>query len=234
MTWYRMLLTLRCAFWLAAAFCVASIGRLALATAQAECAIAATVQQLGLTLPARADARLGSIQDSVLELVDNHARKIEAQLAGAVKDADSRIAGIQDLAQGQLTRANDTLARVPGIADDGLRAIAGDVHAVAVPAASVVSQVNDAAPDFLDCSDANPSCLFNRWQGISWDTEQTLRAWAKTAPEMSAETAQIEKHFAGIAADVHKEADELTKPKRWYQRLEAYVMLGARVGAALL
>lgn len=57
----------------------------------------------------------------------------------------------------------------------------GKINPALDQARGVVSQVNAALPDFLVCGDANRNCLFNRWAGVSWQAEQTLRAIARSA-----------------------------------------------------
>jgi hypothetical protein len=44
----------------------------------------------------------------------------------------------------------------------------------------------------------------------------------KSSADSSDQLAIISKHGAGIAADIHKEADALTAPKPWYTKLGAY------------
>jgi hypothetical protein len=41
--------------------------------------------------------------------------------------------------------------------------------------------IQDGLEEFLDCDNANAHCFHNRWVGISWQTEQTLRAITASA-----------------------------------------------------
>jgi hypothetical protein len=205
---------------LAASIALFALASLALETVRTERAIA----QAAAAVPGIVDARLAAIQADTLRLVDAHGKTLEGITANAVARADARLAGIEE----QLTAANHEIASVTQAAaatipetasfvTKSIASISQDVHSVSVPAAAVVAQVNDAAPLYLDC-EFNPSCAYNRFQGISKATEQTMQAVAKAAPEIADSTVRIEK-------DIQREADELTKPKRWWQKLEAWLTL---------
>ena len=209
---------------LAASLALFALAWLAFETVRTERAIA----QAAAAVPGIVDARLAAIQADTLRLVDRHGKTIEGITANAVARADARLAGIQNVAEEQLTAANREIASVTQAAaatipetasfvSQSIASISQDVHSVSVPAAAVVAQVNDAAPLYLDC-EFNPSCAYNRFQGISKATEQTMQAVAKAAPEIADSTVRIEK-------DIQREADELTKPKRWWQKLEAWLTL---------
>jgi hypothetical protein len=201
-------------------------------TTRTERAIAAAAGEL----PTRIDTDLGTIRDGVLELTDKHLTRIEGTLNGALKTTDARLASIQLDANAQVTAANNTLQfTANAIADNStmeFRAIADDVHQVAVPLAGITGQVNDAAPLFLDCQ-FNPDCAFNRFQGTSKAIERSAQAFAANADAIAGETTKIEQHVDRITAAAEKEADALTKPKRWYQRMEAWALLGGRAAIAL-
>ncbi len=219
---------LGCGAWLAVE-AVFSVRAITAATVKAESAIATSAAEL----PRVADARLAAIQKQTLELVNMHGATIEKTLAGTVRILDARLASIENTADRQLSAANASLglvtttaaATLPAVstsASQSIASIASDVHSVAAPAASVAAQLNDAAPLYLDCDSGN--CLFNHIQGTSRAIDQTMKAVAKAAPQIAEST-------AGVAADIRREADELTRPKRWWQKLEAWLTL-AGVAAA--
>ena len=189
--------------------------------------------------------------DTVPGIADQHLKVLEGKMdavtllaAGAIATIDKRLGSIQSAANVQLAEANRSISQVSGAvavalpqitksASDSLASatvdvhqISGDVHQAAAPIASTASQFNDAAPLFLDC-EFNEDCIFNRFQGVSKATEQTLQAVAKAAPKIADATAKIE-------ADIQREADAITKPKRWYQKLFGALALSGEVVAHIL
>lgn len=212
-----------------ASIALIALAYLALATVRTENAIATSAA----AVPGIVDSRLGSLQGDILKLVDGHAKTLEASVNGAVRTVDKRLASIQDDAKGQLGQLNQTVALTAkalppalGELNHSIAGVSADVHQVAVPLAGTAVQLNDAAPLYLDC-EFNPDCAFNRFQGVSKATEQTLQAVAKAAPKIAESTVRIEQ-------DIQREADELTRPKKWWQRVLDYVKLGGAVAARVI
>lgn len=223
-----------------ACFCLISVVVLVIHSTANEDAIAASA----LTLPAIADRHLVSLQAETLKLVDAHAKNLEASVNGAVRTADNRLAGIQGVAEEQLTAATRELATVTRVAavtipetassiTKSIASISQDVHQVAVPIAGTAAQLNDAAPLYLDC-EFNPDCAFNRFQGTSKAIELTMQTVAKAAPQIAQSAVSIEGSAKSIAGDFAKEVHEFTKPKRWWQRLEDFLKVGGTIAAHAL
>lgn len=117
---------------------------------------------------------------------------------------------------------------------DNLAIATGNAAALAQHAGSIAAHVDDALPQFTDCtyldedgvpSSANPDCLFNRYQGISKAAEKMFQAGAEAAPK-------IGKSAEGIAENIKKESDILTAPRTPLQKAGDWVKLLAR-GAAV-
>lgn len=192
-------------------------------------------------IPGMADAQLNSIKWDALSAIDEHARRLEAILTGATGMVDGRLASFQKDTVGQLGTANKSIATMTGAIAAALPAATSsltqsiarfekDVHTVAEPAGLLVAQVNDQAPLFLDCQ-FNPDCVFNRYQGLSKAAEQTFQAIAKAAPEMSESAIKIEKHVDHIAGAAEKEADAITRPRKWYEKAATLGVLGLATAA---
>lgn len=235
---------LRALVLLSASLALCSVAFLCWKTVEAEARITAAVEEV----PRAVYAEGGSLKDGLTTLLDGHARKLEASIDSAVSIAvsiaDRRLASIQKSADGQLGKANQSIATIAQSVSSELPAfssgitqsvasVAADVHAVSGPIASTAGQVADAAPLFLDCQ-FNPSCAYNRFQGTSKSIERTMQTIAKAAPEVAESTIKIEQHAAGVMADVHREADAITKPRHWWQKLGTLLGLGAAAAIHLL
>ena len=54
------------------------------------------------------------------------------------------------------------------------------------------------------------------------------------APKVAKSVVDISGSLDGVAADVRREADEITKPKRWYQKILGPVYTAARLVAMFM
>jgi hypothetical protein len=210
----------RAALYTAGVMFLCSLTLLCVETMRTERAIVANVE--ALRTEANDDALhferdIVAVGDRVLELVDNHLRKIEGEVHGAVVKADGQLGNANRSIAAFTNAAASTLPVLGNSVSQAAAAIAQDVHGVTAPAAAIANQVNDQAPLFLDCS-YNPDCAFNRFQGTSKAIERTAQAWALAAPDLAHDASRIEGHVDHITAAIEKEADALTKPKKWYQR----------------
>jgi hypothetical protein len=66
------------------------------------------------------------------------------------------------------------------------------------------------------------------------ETAQTMRTVRDAAPKIVASVADVGNSADGIAADVQREADEATKPKRWWQKILGPIYTVGRLVAAFL
>lgn len=95
-----------------------------------------------------------------------------------------------------------------------LGALNATIATTARPIGETAQQLDDAAPLFLDC-DHNPDCLFNRYQGVSKSIEK------------------VGVSSQGIASDIKREADQLTKPQGFWGQLKSWLLTFARIYGAV-
>jgi hypothetical protein len=129
----------------------------------------------------------------------------------------SRVDALVDLVGAQTERANDSLAKVAGLSED-LKGPIENVGKLAEGAAGITSQVNAVLPDFLDCDGANRNCLFNRWVGMSWQAEKTMREVGDSAPEIAKAVKDGTKAGASIAQSGARIASSWEKQTPLYVR----------------
>ena len=128
-----------------------------------------------------------------LDLADKHATATEAVI-------DSQLAALNTT----LSQNAAPYASLPPLLEKQLTQLNATLATSAQPIRETAQQLDDAAPLFLDC-DHNPDCFFNRYQGVSKSIEKV------------GESSQ------GIAADVKREADQLTKPQTFWGQLKSWV-----------
>ena len=153
-------------------------------------------------------------------------------------------------------RVGDTLARVD-TALGTVESLRGDLRPTLQNMASVTKNVNDIAahvdsalPQFTDCAyldengipiGGNPDCLFNRFQGTSKAIEQMARDGSKMAndiqkavPKIADSVVSVGESGKSVAANVAREVDEATRPKRWYQKILGPAYTIGRLVAAFM
>ncbi len=148
------------------------------------------------------------------ETLSDELSKTRADLRFSVLIADNRAASIQADLNTQLLEANNTfdtqLTKTEADLAANMSMLNSNIATLTVPMASVMSQVNDTAPMFLDC-EYNSDCLFNRWVGMGRSIEKVAENGADTS-----------KNVAKLTEDLSKFTFEITKPKPWYKHIIDY------------
>ncbi len=193
----------------------------------------------------RTRALVSELYSNTLQEVDEHADhlqkssadlavKIEKDAVGILKEAtsrlDARLVDTQSMVEKRLIETNRS------------------VDAVLAPAGKILTKVDqDLLPVLTDCEN-NPSCFENRWRGLSYDAEQTMRSvqsmaksFDKAVPPILANVEENTRHSAetleqvrGVAADLHKVTSEFTKPQPLYKKIFGFLLLPARLAGAMM
>ena len=186
--------------------------------------------------PALLDARLaeigGTVNAELIGEIDKQAgelhRRLDAltvlanlRMQDVINLADRHASNTETIIDSQLTVLNATLsqnaapyATVPGSLDKQLTALNETLSASAQPIRETAQQIDDAAPLFLDC-DHNPDCFFNRYQGVSKSIEK------------------VGVSSQGIASDIKREADQLTKPQTFWGQVRSWLFTLAKIYGAI-
>jgi hypothetical protein len=175
------LLTLAHAVWEATPPLVATLRNLELASARTAALIGdtekasdgqpATIARLVRTT----DATVAAVQP-VLEESARTVKAVQPVLDESQKAVKAGT-GLLEAATEAATRAGALVDETKDVIID-LRA---SIDPIIQYASKSMFHIQDGLEDFLDCGDANAHCFFNRWAGISWQTEQTLRAITASA-----------------------------------------------------
>lgn len=145
-------------------------------------------------------------------------------------------------------RLDRRLGETQSVISDRLGETTRSVDAVLQPAGKILEKVDrDLLPALTDCEN-NPSCFENRWRGLSYDAEQTMRSvqsmaktFEKAVPPILENVEKNTEHSAGtleqvrgITTDLHKVTTEFTKPQPLYKKILGMLLLPARIAGALL
>jgi len=186
--------------------------------------------------------QLTAIERNAMTAIREQGGALNGQISQTLKITDSRLGQALKITDSRTGQALDQVAELRA---DLEPAIAG-LGATSTKLADITAHIDDALPPFTDCAyfDAfgepvggNPDCLFNRVQGVSKATEQSMQAIAKAAPELT-------QHVTGITADFHDATHNLDikyfhpppmnkkqKVARFFSNFEAIVIALARGGA---
>jgi len=161
----------------------------------------------------------------------------ERQADGLRKDAMSEAEQIRATAD---RRLGDTLSRVD-TALATVDALRQDLKPSLDHTAAIAAQVDDAMPLYLDC-DHNPDCVFNRYVGVSKGVERAsanfgqmsqdvrgalppmLQTWSRIGVDVSATAGNVD----GITADVHTMTAVAAKPKTFWGKVWAGIVVTSR------
>jgi len=167
------------------------------------------------------DARLASIQGDLNTQITKTRTAAVEQIGFTRADLVTQISLTRATLDSQLTATNASVSR----------AVTG-LETVEAPAALAVGQINAGLPLYLDC-DAG-ECFASKFYGIAQSFEKLSASSAKIADVVAKEAPATAEAFRGTAVDIHREADEFTRKKRWYERILGPVVGGLRALAAFL
>jgi hypothetical protein len=210
-----------------------------------------TVARTVNEIPARIDTRVAAIQDDVI----GEAMALNLQIAklrtDALKEIDKQASGIRYDATGQLTALRtDTLARADALISDANdqagraldiadRRIGDGVYQIEQIRKDVKPSLDGAAAlekDAKDSWDSNyydVASLLDSAEVTTTSIAQTSEAIRDAAPKLTASISGVATSADGIAADVKREADDLTKPQTFWAQFRMWLLAAARIVGAL-
>jgi hypothetical protein len=165
-----------------------------------------TVKTQATSIQRTADLRLASIQQMV-----------DSRTAQVLQIADTRTAQALQIADSRLSDATTQVAKVQE-----------DLHPVLANAAASIN------PKDIQGTVRDTRFLMARAARTAGHIEQMSDAIQKATPEVTQSVVSIGKSADSIAADAKREADDLTKPKHWYDRILGPVYTVGRLVAAFL
>jgi hypothetical protein len=185
--------------------------------------IAATRSALTAEIDTSRQDLLATVQHDLLGTLD-------ARLASSQKTADHRLASMQHMVDARtkqaLQMADSRLADVTA----QVAAVQSDLHPVLANAASVEKDAQDSWDDLYFDVKAGVESATVAATSIA-QTSETVR---NAAPQVAASVQGIAKSADGVAADVKREADAVTAPKKWWQKILGPVYTIGRLAAAFL
>ena len=214
------------------------------ATLGCACALLLSVRATVVTVPqmvavaqagalARVDRLQATLDSLPSQIVPPALALLDRQASGTRADAVARLDATLSVAD---RRIGDTLARV-----DAAVGIVDQLEADARPALSnTAALVKDAQDSFDDLypdlkgSVASATVAITSVAYASEAVRDAAPAVAASVVSVSKSVDGIGKSADGIAADVKREADSITAPKKWYAKLLGPVYTVGRLVAAFL
>ena len=227
-----MLLTLRnallCAFLL-------SLTWLALSAALALRAVTTVTQ----ALPAQLGREVAETRGELLAEVDRQATGIRGDAATQLNALRAQTLARVDAMQALLNkRSGEALvmadARLSG-AQESLDGVLNGVPTVLANAATLEANYGALAKDAqdgLDDSYWDLKATIESANVAATSVAQTAETVRTAAPQIAASVEGIGKSADAIAGDVRREADDVTKPKRWWEKILGPVYAVVRIAAA--
>jgi len=160
--------------------------------------------------------------DTALEKIDGHLAVVEKLTVEQLGAANRSIASITEVAGAELPVLRGSLSQ-------SVASIAGDVHEVTAPAASIARHGDEASAILLR-RDALPAQIL----GLTAAAKVTLGETAQTMKTVRIAAPEVVDDVRGIATDVRREVDAITKPKHWWQKLGALLGISGSVVARIL
>ena len=169
----------------------------------------ATVKAVPAEIAATRSALTAEIQFTrrdLLATVNTQATAIQhtadLRLASIQQMVDTRTAQALQIADSRLSEATAQVARVQA-----------DLHPVLANAAASID------PKEIQGTVRDSRFLMARAARTAGHVEQMTDAIEKATPEVTQSIVSVGKSADGIAADVKREADIITKPKHWYEKI---------------
>ena len=218
----RILEISKIACWLAATTLFCTMSYLCLDINSAIKKETANVTKIAETAAILANARLISMQD----MVDRRTGDALRQIDTAIKLVDDSTKEISEVLTASKNELKILSVDVSGKLDGRLGEMTGEIktlHAEISPllrsATATLSQVENAAPLFLDC-DHNPDCIFNRYVGVAKATENTMQDVSASVPRFLAIAGSVgenveagSRKYLEVAQDTHVFITRMTPPK---------------------
>jgi len=188
---------------------------------------------VSVELRATRTALVGEIAATRLDLT----AQVEAERQDILARADGQATVLQTSAMRQIgdirdmvdRRLGDTLNRMD-VALGTAEALRQDVAPAIAGAVSLESDARDSWDDVYWDVKASVESVTVAARGVA----ETSEAVSKAAPALAQSAERIGASADGIAADVRREADEMVKPKKWWQKALGPVYTVGRLVAAFL
>jgi hypothetical protein len=185
-----------------------------------------TVKAVPAEITATRSALTAEVQSTRRELLAT----VNTQATAIQNTADHRLASIQHMVDARTAQALQiTDSRLADVTAQ-VAAVQADLHPVLANATSVEKDAQDSWDDLYWDVKAGVESATVAATSVA-QTSETVR---NAAPQVAASVQGIAKSADGVAADVKKEADALTAPKKWYEKILGPVYTVGRLVAAFL
>lgn len=193
-------------------------------TQQSEMAIASSVASAAAALD-----HVAMTTDRYPKILDSQMTRLNANLDGRLSEVtltvDQRTGVLVEAAAKALDQSTASITKA---AD----AVTFDVREVTVPAGLALSKINETLPYYTDC-DAG-MCFPNHIYGAISKFDKAMTSVDVTMGVVAKQAPVIGESFAGVAVAAHREADYLTRPRKWYQQVATVGFAAARAIAGFL
>jgi hypothetical protein len=181
-----------------------------------------TVKAVPASIRATSYAITAEIQATRRELLAT----VNTQATAIQRTADHRLASIEDMVDARTQQALQIADARLTDATDQVAKVQADLHPVLANAAASID------PKEIQGTVRDTRFLVARAARTAGHIEQMSNAIEKATPEVSQSIVSVGKSADGIAADVKREADTVTRPKHWYEKVLGPVYTVGRIVAA--
>jgi hypothetical protein len=182
----------------------------------------ATVKAVPASITATSYAITAEIQATRRELLAT----VNTQATAIQRTADHRLASIQDMVDARTSQALQIADARLTDATDQVAKVQADLHPVLANAAASID------PKEIQGTVRDTRFLMARSARAAGHIEQAANAIEKATPQVAQSVVSVGKSADGIAADVKREADTVTRPKHWYEKILGPVYTVGRIVAA--
>ena len=159
--------------------------------------------------------------------------EVAQQIGNTSRDMVKVASSAVDRADAQLSTTNATLAATAQHVGELAETTRETVAAVKPAVEGVTSLAKDAQNSFDDVYPDVKASVESATVAIT-STAQASEAIRDAAPTLVQSGVKIEQHVEAVAADFHREVDEVTKPKKWWQKAFGPLYSVGRLVAAFL
>ena len=186
----------------------------------------------------------GEIQATRTALV----AEVDKQASGIRRDASGQVAALRTETLARMDTLSAMLDKRTGealqIADVRLRGVQGTLDGMRGDLSPVLLNAATLEANYAALGKDARDSLDDLYPDIKASTESATvaitsaahasEAVRDAAPKVAASVVAVGKSSVGIAADVKREADDITRPKRWYEKLIGPAYTIGRLVAAFL